>query len=435
MKQFGSGRMVLWLVGVLVPLMLSGCMAMHEARRDRQQQDMDIIRVQHLQQIGSWLEEYRRVAGHYPLGNKKAGQLASYVYIDRTNQRANHVNGVTRYSIVMSTELFEQDLSQVLGRPIRLPVDPQSSYSDKPLSYIYIADGDSYRLVGFTDHAFLFTKPLAEHSHLVSITSDARLHDGINYWDLMGKAPFKRVLAATPAKPELATDPQVSFRKAGGFSPATGQDKVLYALHQRRLNDVKALLQTGGINLSPNCLKRELCNALTFEAQFGTAEGVAMLLDAGANVAGVDGYHDSALMAAVSNADPVERAAIFDLLLAAKADPNVPNIYGWLPLAAVAQEGEIPLMERLVDHGAHLNFSPKVTLGQGPSPLVAAVKGKQLEAVKWLLAKGVRTNMQDDREMRPLDYAKEGGDAAIIKLLEESLGKPEPQIPSSPQGL
>ena len=83
-------------------------------------------------------------------------------------------------------------------------------------------------------------------------------------------------------------------------------------------------------------------------------------------------------------------------------------------LMIAAWEGNIPLMEVFVSHGADVNFANS----RGEQALLMASWQGQTEAVKWLLAHGAEVSRRG-KEWSALHYAVFAGNREIAKLLME----------------
>jgi len=124
----------------------------------------------------------------------------------------------------------------------------------------------------------------------------------------------------------------------------------------------------------------------------------------------------SALFAAVQRAD----AARVKKLLEEGADPNRKERTGWYPLhQAVYANAEIVTL--LLDHGARVD----VRVSRGPNqdnewtPLHYAAYMNKPTAAEILIARGADVNAKDIWGKRPLSYARERGNQALVKLLAD----------------
>jgi ankyrin repeat protein len=152
----------------------------------------------------------------------------------------------------------------------------------------------------------------------------------------------------------------------------------------------------------------------------GSVEAIELLLAAGADVNRWDGERDSTplLMALLRN----QRAAAA-LLLAAGADPNVRGAEGDVPLHLAVRQGDIDLVQQLLERGAAQSLNDWGPM-PGRTPLGLAAERLDLPIVERLLAAGARVNQTDDSDKTSLDRARaseskdETRRAAVIALLE-----------------
>ena len=105
--------------------------------------------------------------------------------------------------------------------------------------------------------------------------------------------------------------------------------------------------------------------------------------------------------------------ALLTQQLKAGADPNaLPD--GRLPLYFAAREGRLEAIRLLAEHGGDVNGGAKPRTG---TPLIGAVRGKHLDAVRALLALGADTEAVYSYKLTPLFWACMGGDVEIAGAL------------------
>ena len=173
----------------------------------------------------------------------------------------------------------------------------------------------------------------------------------------------------------------------------------------------KAELKRRGINIDQD--------ELVARATSGDAEVVALLLEAGVAVDGLNTHGSTALLAAGEvGSVPVARA-----LLEAGANPNLsPPTLGGLPLASAAGQGHRELVALLLEKGAKLELKAGT---QEMTPLAMASFGGHAEIVTDLLAAGADLNSTDAAGWTPLHHAVREGDAEVIQLLLEAGADPQ----------
>lgn len=164
------------------------------------------------------------------------------------------------------------------------------------------------------------------------------------------------------------------------------------------------LIFTGGIALG-NELDSRLIDVA---GQTGDAEGVRLLLDAGANPNARGGGNTPVLMYAVLNTPEVVR-----VLLDRGAEVNARDDAGKTALSEACFWGKRETTELLVTRGAKINAKNI----DGETPLaIAAYKGEQ-EIAGVLIAKGAEVNCRDNAKKTPLHSAAYQGHKEVVELL------------------
>jgi ankyrin repeat protein len=96
-------------------------------------------------------------------------------------------------------------------------------------------------------------------------------------------------------------------------------------------------------------------------------------------------------------------------------------------LLHAAYEGNVDIMQMLLDHGADINLHPYGKYTTLPlqresedwgSALHTAVKGGHMEAVEFLLEKGAAKDYRNEVGVTALDLAKKLGHEEIVRLLQ-----------------
>ncbi|GJL54442.1 MAG: hypothetical protein NPIRA02_15740 [Nitrospirales bacterium] len=152
-------------------------------------------------------------------------------------------------------------------------------------------------------------------------------------------------------------------------------------------------------------------NELSNAAYEGDTTKVKDLLDQGAN-ANHQRFNDgvTALLMAGQNG----HTEVIKLLLAHKAEVNLPTRNGTTVLMMAAENGHIEAVKLLLAHGAEVNVQDYTN---GATALFVAVIKDHEEIVKILLAKGADVTLQVRGGITPLVAAKT---KPIIQLLEEA---------------
>ncbi len=164
---------------------------------------------------------------------------------------------------------------------------------------------------------------------------------------------------------------------------AAGAAILLMAVKDSNVEIVKALLAAGA---DPNTLVN--------------AAGATILLRA------IDTNHVEIVRALLAaGADPN--------ILAARADPNKRDGYGYAPLSLAAERGDMVLVKLLLEYKAMPNLAD-VT---GETPFFHAVDKKRVKISKLLLAAGADPNKANNGGVTPLLSAVSSNHTKIIKLL------------------
>jgi ankyrin repeat protein len=110
-----------------------------------------------------------------------------------------------------------------------------------------------------------------------------------------------------------------------------------------------------------------------------------------------------------------DELAIVDLLLRAGADANAPNRLSVTPLYLAAQNGNAPMIRRLLDAGANANQIDATT---GETILMVATRSGDAESVRTLLQAGANPNATEPQlQVTPLMLAAESGHTGAVRAL------------------
>ncbi len=150
-------------------------------------------------------------------------------------------------------------------------------------------------------------------------------------------------------------------------------------------------------------------------AEQGDLTAVRSLLADGADVTAVQGDGTTALHWAVYREQP----ELATLLIEAGADVEAPNDYGVTPFALAARQGHADLLRRLLGIGVDPD-DPRHAVNAGETPLLAAARSGQVEAVDVLLDAGANVDAQETwNGQSALMWAAAEGHAAVVARLIE----------------
>ncbi len=136
---------------------------------------------------------------------------------------------------------------------------------------------------------------------------------------------------------------------------------------------------------------------------------VQWLVEHGADVNAKDEWNKTALHYAAYNYFSDNYGLV--LWLAERgADVNIKGVDGITVLDIAAGNGDIELVQSLVEHGADLN--PGLTIHE------AAISGN-MELVQWLIEQGLDVNAKDEEERTILFNAVESGNLELVQWLVE----------------
>ena len=151
-----------------------------------------------------------------------------------------------------------------------------------------------------------------------------------------------------------------------------------------------------------------LGRGLVEAAQDGDLEGVAELLDAGADVNALVRGDGTALLIAARRGD---RRMVEMLLQRGAADIAAPG--DGSALIQAARQGFSDIVRMLIEGGADVDLP---VAGDG-SPLIMAARGGHAEIVRMLLDRGADVNLGVQGDGNPLIMAARGGHVDILRML------------------
>jgi ankyrin repeat protein len=177
-------------------------------------------------------------------------------------------------------------------------------------------------------------------------------------------------------------DETVAALRAAGARPDV--DKM--AEHLMRLQDLNKALQDGSLSRVR-----------------------AMVQSGAVDIDRLSTHRESPLLVAVHHGD----AAMARMLLAAGADPSLPNRSGFTPLMMAVRQERSGLVEMLLEAGAEVNWA---TAG-GWTALMFAVEAENIEITTRLLDAGADPNQAGISSATPLMLATVTGSETLLTLL------------------
>ena len=108
----------------------------------------------------------------------------------------------------------------------------------------------------------------------------------------------------------------------------------------------------------------------------------------------------------------------------ARLNPMCPPNYICQPLPYASENGDISMMQLLIDEGADVNGRN----AYGDTPLIYALGRKQIEAVKLLIKSGADVNQPNAFGITPFMGVCAGDNIELVKLFAEHGGDPNLQF-------
>lgn len=219
--------------------------------------------------------------------------------------------------------------------------------------------------------------------------------------------------------------------------------QLLIAIKENDVARVKELLQTKEIDLNPPFVPMQVKKPLSRAARDGNNEIVELLINAGADINGMDSYHDVPLIFALENGH-IETAR---LLIEKGADLNIPNSFGISPFIGICMTETPEFVKFALAHGADPITSYHCTVssckpGQfGISALEAAKQnkehGKEIEQIlhdfvakdgyleKYMQKKLYRIclNAANDEFKNKTDENKKSCECALSFMMEQTINE------------
>lgn len=182
-------------------------------------------------------------------------------------------------------------------------------------------------------------------------------------------------------------------------------DDTLQAINLGDLQGIQDGLRRG---LDVNYADQDGNTLLMLSARSGHAEGVALLLNAGAKVYPSNRHGDTALLLASFGG----YENVVDMLLA-KGGSLGGNAHGWTPLHYAAFAGHARLVAKFLQHRANINAKTQIDL----TPLMVATMNGHLDVVQILLKHNADTMPRDANGRSARDHALARGNTTIADEL------------------
>ncbi len=192
----GIGGIVLIALGIFISNFLS-----QHPDGEAFQRDADILRLNDLKTLGSYIETYRQKTGKYPL--EGLSDQPNYVHFTSEDQKQYVEGGPSVPHVKTSQEQFQQEIERVLEHSIELPFDPQKRPLYRPNAYVYIIEGNHYRLRVHLHRFYPFAYKVKKYFYQVEMSNHSDQPNGTwLYTELMQHPVFQEVISKPLSTPE-----------------------------------------------------------------------------------------------------------------------------------------------------------------------------------------------------------------------------------------
>ncbi|MDH4226966.1 MAG: hypothetical protein OEV59_04330 [Deltaproteobacteria bacterium] len=183
---------------------------------EQYQHDLDIARLNDIQTLGWYLEEYRKKTMKYPFQGKHHKPV--FVFIITKEQSIYTRTEIERNQEVIELKDFIAELERVLGREIKLPFDPQATPGHRPNYYTYMISGSTYFLAVNLHNPFPFARRIGPNHSKVELTNRPNPAGGLwKYSELIRNKDFVKALEEKPIEPEYVEKLRERIYREGAF--------------------------------------------------------------------------------------------------------------------------------------------------------------------------------------------------------------------------
>jgi hypothetical protein len=180
------------------------------------QHDADIVRLNDLEVMWNFVNEYKKKTGKYPL----EGESSEPHYVEiATKQQAEGLNNQPPFPIAKtSPKEFQAILREELGSDIDLPFDPQRVGDSKPALYLYMIQGGRFVLAIHVHEKYPFSKQIGRYYNKIEVSNQAylpqKIYDGSKLFPTENYQTSKN---RKMHKPDYFKDLSRSIREEGAF--------------------------------------------------------------------------------------------------------------------------------------------------------------------------------------------------------------------------
>ena len=200
-------------------------------------------------------------------------------------------------------------------------------------------------------------------------------------------------------------------------------ETAVYIASQNGHHEVVSILSKKGANVNVKD-RRSGNTALIVAVENNHIKVVEVLSDNGADVHAQNNRHQMALPFAL------KYNRLESIKILKEAAVKVQNMFGRTDLIEAASQGQLDIMNDLIEKGADINAQDN----EGRTALWWAVYEKQLEAVNTLLANGADVSIKDNNDTKPLNIADMWRHNEIKKALMEVITDQWALVEAASQG-
>lgn len=187
MKKFIASVLIL-----LCALILFFVVKSH-AMKEAYQRDVDVKRLRDIKTLGSMVEEYKRIKGHYPFQKNLSGNSSVQVFFSTSRPNIALYPNVKLVSITD----FEKEIEAVLNKDVKVPFEIQRvPNSSRPIYYMYMVDKDYYYVAVHTHNKYSFARKVAPKYYKIEISNEAYPPKKIwTYKQLMNNTEYQKAVS------------------------------------------------------------------------------------------------------------------------------------------------------------------------------------------------------------------------------------------------
>ncbi len=182
------------------------------------QRDVDIIRLNDLQEIGGYIEEYKKETGDYPYSAKSNIPVIVNIATKEQQEIFKNAPGPPFQHTKVSAVSFTKELEKGLARKIKMPFDLQRRPNGRQNFYSYMIVEGRYYLAVHLYNEYSFAEKVAENWFKVQISNISQSNVPIwKYEELLTNPHFHEAISQPVSKPDYFKQLREKIRNEIGF--------------------------------------------------------------------------------------------------------------------------------------------------------------------------------------------------------------------------